>query len=167
MSDKVFSLDFSHVKWLLLISYLVTLIVDSMIIISFQANFVPSLTLMVLLFWSTKILNQTHLFAAFVLGLLFDALANTPLGSHGIIFLSVTFLMLRGRQRFKSYPMWQQSLIISVYLMLYQIFSWFLFSPVLEGNALLFFWIEPFLAWIIWPILSNSMTRLTQRMVFQ
>ncbi|QBZ83664.1 rod shape-determining protein MreD [Hydrogenovibrio crunogenus] len=166
MSDKVFSLRFSDIKWLFIFSYFVSVVIDSMMILSFNINFVPYLTLLILLFWSTQILNQTHLFSAFALGLLFDASMNTPLGSHSLIFVTITFLMLRSRLRFKGYPLWQQSIIVGSYFILFQIMSWFIFHPVLVGNAVLYYWVEPLLAILIWPVLTQIMHQLTHRSVF-
>lgn len=166
MADKVFSLRWADVRLLVISSYLLALIADSMIGLSFRVNFFPSITLIVLLFWTVKILNQTHLFTAFALGLLFDALMNAPLGSHGMMFLTITFLMLRSRLRFKGYPVWQQSLIILSYFVLYQIFTWFLFSPNLIGNQWLYFLIEPLIAALVWPLLTALLHQLTHRTVF-
>lgn len=166
MSDKVFSLRFSDIKWLFILSYFVSVVIDSMMILSFNINFVPYLTLLILLFWSTQILNQTHLFSAFALGLLFDASMNTPLGSHSLIFVTITFLMLRSRLRFKGYPLWQQSIIVGSYFILFQVMSWFIFHPVLVGNAVLYYWVEPLLAILIWPVLTQIMHQLTHRSVF-
>lgn len=166
MSDKVFSLHLSHVKWFLVLSYFVALVLDSMITLSFNLNFIPSFTLLILLFWSTQILNQTHLFTAFLLGLLTDASLQTALGAHGLIFLSITFLMLRARLRFKGYPLWQQSLIITMYFFIYQIVSWVLFQPALSDNAFIYYWVEPIIAGLLWPLISGFMHSLTHRTVF-
>lgn len=166
MLDKVFSLKWGHVRWLVISSYVLALIADSMLGISFKVTFFPSITLMILLFWSGQILNQTHLFTAFALGLMFDALMNTPLGSHGMIFTTIVFLMLRSRLRFKGYPVWQQSLMVGSYFLIYQVFSWFLFSPSLTGNMIFYFWLEPLIAVLVWPIITSILHQLTNRMVF-
>ncbi len=166
MSDKVFSLRVSDIKWLLLFSYLLSIVLDNMMILSFKINFIPYLTVLMLLFWTTQILDKTHLLSAFLLGLIFDASLNTPLGAHSLIFITLTFLMLRSRLRFKGYPLWQQSLIIGTYIALFQVMNWFLFHPVLVGHDLLYFWSEPFIAALIWPFFSTVMQRLTQRFVF-
>lgn len=166
MTDKVFSLNLTNVKWFLIFSYLITMITDTMISLSFSNHFIPSITFLLLLFWVTQILNQTHLLTAFLLGLLFDASLATPLGSHALIFITLTFLMLRVRQRFKSYPLWQQSLMVGTYILIYQIMSWFIFSPTLIEYQLLYFWLEPVVATMIWPVLTMIMKTSTQRFVF-
>ncbi|MDX1795092.1 MAG: rod shape-determining protein MreD [Hydrogenovibrio sp.] len=167
MSDKVFSLNFSHVKWLLFISYLIGLIIDSMLNFSFALHFAPPITLLILLFWSSQILNQTHLFTAFILGLLYDASFNTPLGAHALLFITLTFIMLRIRLRFKGYPMWQQSLLVAIYILIFQVLGWFIFHPVLSGIHAYYYWLEPLTILIAWPLVSNIMHSLTQRVVFE
>lgn len=167
MSDKVFSLSFSHVKWLLLFSYLAGLIIDSALNFSFALHYAPPITLLLLLFWSSQILNQTHLFTAFILGLLNDASLNTLLGAHALLFLTVTFFMLRIRLRFRSYPMWQQSIVISTYILFFQVAGWFIFHPTLSGNTVFYYWLEPIFAIALWPLVSNIMQSLTQRALFR
>lgn len=166
MSDQFISLNFHHVKWLLIVSYLATLVIDNMMSLAFANHFLPSITLLLLLHWVTQILNQTHLFTAFILGLLFDASLATPLGSHALIFTTLTFLMLRARQRFKSYPLWQQALIIGTYFVLAQIMSWFIFNPSLVDIQYFYFWLEPLAAILLWPIIDAAMKASTQKFAY-
>ncbi|WP_024851685.1 rod shape-determining protein MreD [Hydrogenovibrio kuenenii] len=167
MTDKVFSLGFSDVKWLLLFSYLGGLVIDSALNFSFALHYAPPITLLLLLFWSSQILNQTHLFTAVVLGLLNDASLNTLLGAHAILFLTVTFFMLRIRLRFKGYPMWQQSIVVAFYVLFFQVAGWFIFHPALDNQTIYYYWLEPVFAIALWPLVSNIMQSLTQRALFR
>lgn len=167
MSDKVFSLSIIHVKWLLILSYLTALVIDSMLNFSFALHFAPPITLLMLLFWSSQILKQTHFFTAFILGLLNDVSLNTTLGAHALLFITVTFFMLRIRLRFRRYPMWQQSIIVAFYVLLFQIAGWFIFHPTLENNTLYYYWLEPILAIFLWPVTTSIMQSLTQRALFR
>lgn len=167
MSDNVFSLKFTDIKWIVITSYLISIIIDNTLILSLKMDGVPYFTVLTLMFWVTQILNKTHLMTAFLLGLMFDASLNTPLGSHSLIFISLTFLMLRSRLRFKGYPLWQQSLIIGSYFMVFQVVSWFLFHPVLEGDALYTFWLEPLWAALIWPVFMTLLQRITYKLAFR
>lgn len=166
MTEKVFSLQIQDIKWLFFLSYLVAIVIDNMMILSLDIQFMPSLTLLILFYWTTQVLYKSHLFSAFVLGLVFDTTLNTPLGAHSLIFLTTTFLMLRSRLRFKSYPMWQQSMIIGSYILLFQIMSWFIFSPKLLETTLYYYWLEPVVASLTWPFLSLILNRLTHKTVF-
>lgn len=166
MTEKVFSLRINDIKWLYFLSYLTAIVIDNMMVLSFDVQFMPYLSLLTLYFWATQILYRSHLFSAFLLGLVFDATLNTPLGSHSLIFLTTTFLMLRSRLRFRSYPLWQQSIIIGSYILLLQIMSWFIFAPQLSGNAQYYFWLEPLVAIFIWPVLTLLLNRLTHQTVF-
>lgn len=166
MTEKVFSLQINDIKWLFFLSYLTAIVIDNMMVLSFDIQFMPSLTLLTLFFWTTQILYKSHLFSAFILGLAFDTALNTPLGSHSLIFLTTTFLMLRSRLRFKSYPLWQQSIIIGSYILVFQVMSWFIFAPKLFDNAPYYYWLEPIVATLIWPLLTLTLNRLTHKTVF-
>lgn len=166
MSNKVYSLHFTHVKWLLVFSYLIAFLTDGILFISVNWHFIPSMTLLMLIFWVTQLLNKLHFFTAVVLGILMDVAMNNLLGSHALIFIIITFLSLRIRQSFKNYPSWQQTVVIVFYLMITQILTWFILQPQLSGEQYLYFWLSPLLALIIWPILNRLMRFFTERAVF-
>lgn len=166
MANKVFSLTLANAKWMLFFSYLLVLVLDTMISLSELNLFLPLITFLVLMFWVTQLLSQTHLITAFILGLFFDTTLSTPLGSHALIFVILTFLMLRFRLRFKSFPIWQQGLIIGGYLLLFQAIGWFIFSPPLAGNDLIFYWLEAAVGALLWPLVVLIMQSLTRRFVY-
>jgi rod shape-determining protein MreD len=166
MPTKVFSLKLSDVKWLWFFSFVIGLTLDIMLIISAGIHYAPSLTLLILIFWTTQIFQQTHLFSAFILGLLFDAILASPLGAHGLLFVLVTFMMLRIRQSFKAFPVWQQSLMIIIYYAIFQGLSWLLLQPTLSASDWVFFALEPIFAGLVWPLVSASLSRFTQKLLF-
>lgn len=166
-TNKVFSLKLKDVKWLWLLSIFVALVFDTMILVSAQVHFAPSVTLLVLIFWMTQVFEQTHLLTAFVLGLLFDAILASPLGAHALLFVTLGFMILRVRQSFKAFPIWQQSLIVTLYYGVFQALSWLLLSPNLPGYNALFYFLEPLFAGLLWPFLMALLTRLTQSMLFR
>lgn len=167
MGSKVYSLKFIQIKWLLIGSYFISFIFDTMIDLSFSLHFIPSFTVLLLFFWSSQLLNQTHLFTAFILGVITDVAMNTPLGSHALIYIILVFFMLRTRIGFESTPMWQQAVIIGFYLTVAQGLNWLLLQPSLTSDNIYSFWLSPWIAAIIWPFLYNGMLSLTHRSMFK
>lgn len=153
----------TQARWLPLFSYIIALAFDIMMLLDDAATIVPPITLMALLYWSANVLTKTHLLSAFVLGLLLDSVYQSTLGAHALIFSVFIFLMLRHRLRFRTYTLWRQAFLIGIYMMLYQLFNFLTFNPVLEAHNYLQYWAMPLLSMFIWPLLALAFSRLTTR----
>lgn len=162
MSANFLNIRTANVRWLLLFSYLTGLLIDTMVLINPSLVFIPPMTLLILLFWSSVLLDKTHFLAAVLLGVFADALYQTTLGAHALLFSVILFMMLRSRLQFRTYPAWQQAFIISFYLLVYQFLQMIMFSPVLDQGAFVPFWSMPAVAILIWPALSGLLNKLIE-----
>ncbi len=161
MPSKLMNVGSAQARWVIIFSYIIALAFDAMALLDNATSLVPPITLMVLLYWCAHFLDKTHLFSAFVLGLLADSLYQTTLGSHALVFSVFAFLMLRHRLRFKSYPVWRQAFSIGIYMLLYQAVNYIIFSPVLDNGDFVQYWSMPAIAIIVWPLLSIIFGRIT------
>ena len=140
-------------------TYILALVIDTMALLGYSMPLVPPMTLFVLLYWCANFIDRTHLFTAFILGVLADTLYQTTLGAHALIYVILTFFMIRHRLRFKTYPVWQQAFSIALYMLLYQILVALFFSPVLDNGHFVLFWSMPAISLITWPFLSYFLSR--------
>lgn len=163
MSDKFQDIELNQVKWLVIASYLFAIVLNIILLQDPLLSFLPPFGLLLLLFWSSKLLRHSHLITAFIIGLLYDALYQTLLGGHALLFVIITFIMLRVRLRFSTYRLWQQALLISFYFYIYIVMHYLFFSPVLEGQTTLLYWVMPFIAGFIWPGLVVVLRGLSNR----
>lgn len=161
MSNKLFNLKTSQARWIILISYLIALALDTVALLGHSSPVIPPLTLFFLLYWCAHFLDRTHLFSAFILGLLADTLYQTALGAHALLFSIITFLMIRHRLRFKTYPVWQQAFFISLYMMIYQMLNYLFFNPILNNNDFVQYWTMPALSILLWPALAYSLGKIS------
>jgi len=161
MSSNFLNIRASQARWIILLSYLVALAFDTIALLGHSSPVVPPLTLFFVLYWCANFLDRTHLFSAFILGLLSDALYQTPLGSHALLFSIFTFLMIRHRLRFKTYPVWQQAFFIGIYMLAYQVLNYLFFTPVLDSNDFVQYWTMPAASIMAWPVLAYSLRRIS------
>jgi len=154
--------SFQTAKFIVIFSYLTALVINVLAIRIDWLFILPPLTLMVLMFWIVQILDQTHLYTAMFLGLLHDALHNTLLGSHSLLFIVIAFIMLRMRLRFRSVPLWQQSTMIGVYLLIYQIGHFMFYDPALTDQQTYIYWSMPIAATFIWPVIVVILGQLSK-----
>ncbi|GKT12689.1 MAG: rod shape-determining protein MreD [Thiomicrorhabdus sp.] len=154
MSTKSFHIHLSQVRWTIITAYFIAFILDTMMLLGYSTPILPPLTLLVLLYWSANFIDRTHLFTALLLGVLADTLYQTTLGAHALIYIILTFLMIRHRLRFRTYPLWQQAFSISLYMLVYQSLNYLFFSPVLDNSDFVPYWSMPAIGLIAWPFLS-------------
>lgn len=162
MTENFLKLSSAKIRWLILFSFLLALVVDSMTLLNPSLAFLPPFTLLMVLYWSSHVIDRTYFVSAFILGVLADALYQTTLGAHALLYIIILFMMLRIRLQFKTYPAWQQAFIVGIYLLIYQVLNTIFFSPVLDDNFVEY-WSMPAAAILIWPVLEGFLNRLTQR----
>jgi len=162
MTESFVNIRSSQVRWLILITYLVGLIIDSMVLLYSSLEFLPPMTLIAVLYWSGHFLDRTYFVSAFLLGVLADTLYQTTLGAHALLYCLILFMMVRNRLQFRTYPTWQQAFIIGIYLLIYQALNTVFFSPVLDNGSFVPYWSMPAAGILIWPILSTLLNKITQ-----
>jgi rod shape-determining protein MreD len=165
MTDRFVNIAFHQARWLVIFSYFVGITLDTMLVLNSANLYLPPFTLLLLLYWCAQFLKQTHFISAFILGLLLDALYQTTLGAHALLFIVVTFIMLRYRLLFRSHSVLQQALVIFFYLYAYQLLSFVILAPVLQSDAQIAYWLMPFSCLLIWPVLALCLRWLTQRLI--
>lgn len=162
MTESFVNIRSSQVRWLILITYLIGLVIDSMVLLYSSLEFLPPMTLIAVLYWSGHFLDRTYFVSAFLLGIVADTLYQTTLGAHALLYCLILFLMVRNRLQFRTYPRWQQAFIIGIYLLLYQALNSVFFNPVLDNGSFVPYWSMPAAGILIWPILSTLLNKLTQ-----
>ena len=161
MTEKFITISSTKIRWLIIISFLIALIVDSMIMLNPDLTFLPPFTLLMVLYWSSHVVDSTYMVSAFILGTLADALYQTTLGAHALLYIIIVFMMLRIRLQFKTYPAWQQAFIIGIYLLFYQALHTLFFSPVITKDIFVLYWTMPAAGILIWPVLEGIMNKIT------
>lgn len=161
MTEKFGKPNSAQIRWIILLSYLFALVVDAMLFLNPSMSFLPPMTLLMVLYWSSHVVDRTYFVSAFVLGTLIDALYQTTLGAHALLYTLVVFMMLRIRLPFRTFPAWQQAFIIGFYLLIYQGLNTLFFTPVLEDELVVYYWSMPAASIILWPILHTFLSRIS------
>jgi rod shape-determining protein MreD len=123
----------------------------------------PMWLALLMAFWSLELPQKIGMTTAWLLGLCIDVLYGTYLGQNALILTLITFLVLSLQQRMRTFPMWQQSLIILVVFGLAQLVQ--LWLSALTGNrqptlALL---LPALVSALLWPWVSFGLRGLTRR----
>ena len=72
----------------------------------------PQWLLLLLIYWALRVGSRLGVLWAWFAGCIVDVLLGEPLGLNGLIFATITYLLLRFRERFAMYGAIQQILIV-------------------------------------------------------
>ena len=90
----------------------------------------PQWLLLLLTYWASRVGSRLGVLWAWFAGCIVDVLLGEPLGLNGLIFATITYLLLRFRERFAMYGAIQQVLIV---------FTVIMFAQLLRSFSLNFF----------------------------
>jgi rod shape-determining protein MreD len=90
----------------------------------FAGPIVPCLGLMAIFYWSMRVPGVLPPFAALLLGCFGDLLAMTPLGSQGLVFLTIALLAKYRRRRVSGHAFLGLWSVFAVVCVMQQSFLW-------------------------------------------
>lgn len=106
---------------------------------------------LVFIYWGLETTSLRHLGQAFAAGLVLDVFTGALLGQHALSLLIISYLLSRFRQRIRFFPPWQQALAILALLLNDRIIQLWIIALAGRGLPDWSFWIQPFVAVVLWP----------------
>lgn len=149
--------------WIVWLTFIAGLLLTISPLPQFMEILRPMWLALLMAFWSLALPQKIGMVTAWLLGLCIDVLYGTLLGQNALILTLITFLVLSLQQRMRTFPMWQQSLIVLVVFGLAQLVQ--LWLSALTGNrqptlALL---LPALVSALLWPWVSFGLRGLTRR----
>lgn len=149
--------------WIVWFTFIIGLLLTISPLPQFMEVLRPMWLALLMAYWSLELPQKVGMTTAWILGLCIDVLYGTLLGQNAVILTLITFLVLSLQQRMRTFPMWQQSLIILVVFGLAQLVQ--LWLSALTGNrqptlALL---LPALVSALLWPWVSFGLRGLTRR----
>ena len=108
----------------------------------------PDWVLMVLMYWSLAVPHRLNIGTAWVVGLLMDLASGSPLGVNSLTYSVCIFITASNFQKIRNFSLWQQSILIALFLTLYHLMQ---------------FWLNHFLMGVyfsplyMWPVLTGML----------
>ena len=107
--------------WLILASFAIALIFNSLPLPMWLDRFRPDWVAMVLIYWSMVLPERVGIATGWTMGLVQDAARGTLLGQHALALTVIGYLTVRFRRRLSVYPLWQQAVTVGLLLLIRQI----------------------------------------------
>ncbi|PJG85793.1 rod shape-determining protein MreD [Conservatibacter flavescens] len=140
------------VQWLILLCiFILALVMEIMPWpIEFQ-GFRPAWLVMVLTYWIMAIPNKISIGSAFALGVLWDLVLGSTLGTHALVLSVFAYLIAANHLILRNFSLWQQSLLVMMFVAVIRI-SIFLVELFL--HSAIFNWQEligALISGLLWP----------------
>lgn len=119
----------------------------------------PNWLLLVLFFWVLELPSRIGLVAAWLLGLLVDALTADPLGVNGLIFAGTTYVAWRFYERMRMYSMAQQCGVIFLLVTGAELIRGFAVDMVSEREVSALVVLTAAVSMLVWPVLYLVLLR--------
>ena len=123
----------------------------------------PCWLAMLLIYWCMALPERVGILSAWLLGLLFDVQQSFILGQHALGFIFLAYVIIENHKRMRVYPLLQQSLVVCLYLLIFQAIM--LLVMLLSGTITYtwFYWLPAFTSMLIWPWLFIFMRDFRRR----
>jgi rod shape-determining protein MreD len=89
--------------------------------------------------------------SGWLLGIVVDLLTESLLGLHTLGLSIVAFIVLKLHQRIRVYPLWQQSLVVFILLLLELLLSYWITGYTGQPLPSLTYWSAPVIGMLLWP----------------
>jgi rod shape-determining protein MreD len=138
---------------IIILSFVIAVILTMMPVPAWAVGLGPHWVLMVLVYWSMAVPNRIGVGVAWILGLYLDVAYDALLGQHALALAVVIFLTLNVHQRLRVFPIWQQSIVIFVFCIIYNVINlWIKGISGVAPSVWNYVLIPSFTTALIWPL---------------
>jgi rod shape-determining protein MreD len=120
----------------------------------------PAWVAMIVFYWCMNLPRDFALTIAFGCGLLLDVLSGTPLGQHALALVVAAYLPLKLYLRLAVFPVWQLTLVVLVYLSIYEFVLFWSSGVIGTAAPLPFYWGPLVSSIVIWPLILAALDTL-------
>lgn len=136
---------------IIVLSFVIAFMLTAMPLPDWALNWRPAWVAMVLIYWSMAIPERVGIGIGWVLGLLLDVQQGTILGQHALGLAVIAYITIKSHQQMRVFPLVQQAMLVFAYLMLLQLFNFWIKGMIGVPPRDWTFWAPPFTSMLIWP----------------
>jgi rod shape-determining protein MreD len=140
-----------HSGWVIVASFVAALMLTIVPMPGWSVTLRPEWVVLVLIYWCMALPQRVGVGTAWGIGLILDVLQGALLGQHALSLSVVAFLTLKLHQRVRVFPLWQQALIVLLFIALHQLLM--LWVKGISGQAAQpwSYWLPSISSMLLWP----------------
>ncbi len=122
----------------------------------------PDWVALALIYWIIALPHRVGVGTGWLAGLFQDAATGTLLGQQALGLAVVAYLVLLLHQRIRNYPIWQQAIIVLIFISLFRVIgAWVL--GVSGRPAGFLYWIPAISSMLAWPAVFLVLRHIRRR----
>jgi rod shape-determining protein MreD len=137
----------------ILLSFLVAMLLTSLPLPEGSIIFKPEWLLLVLIYWCMATPERVGIFSAWLLGLTLDVMYGSLLGQNAMTFSLVAYLVGLLHLRVRMFPVWQQSLMILVLVVIHLALNAWVRGITGQFSIVWAYWVPALTSALVWPFL--------------
>lgn len=118
--------------------------------VDFQ-GFKPAWVVLVLFYWVLSVPYKVSIGTAFVLGVLWDLVLGSILGTHALVLSLFTYLVALNHQLLRNLSFWQQSLLLILFVLAIRLAIFFITSLIHSAHFQAQEVVGAIVSGIVWP----------------
>jgi rod shape-determining protein MreD len=148
----------------IVISFLVAILLQIVPLPHWLELLRPEWILLVLIFWALVMPSRVGVGIAFCLGIYSDFLKADLLGSNALIYVIVTYFVIKFSTRIRLFPRWQQSAVVFVLILFYEGVQFWIHGMLGELPGTWLYWLPSITSALVWPWIYAILKPHRQRM---
>jgi rod shape-determining protein MreD len=140
-----------HGTAVILITLVVALLLTVIPLPEWARPFRPQWYTLVLIYWTMALPHRVGVGSGWLLGIFVDLLTESLFGLHALGLAIIAFIVLQLHQRIRVYPLWQQSLVVLLFLLLEQLLVYWIIGYTGQPLPSPAYWSAPFFGMLLWP----------------
>ena len=138
--------------WLIVLSFIFALLLTTIPLPGALTDWRPAWVAMMLIYWCIVLPERVGIGIAWLLGLILDVHTGALLGQNALGLSIIAYLTIRLHKQIRVFPPLQQSLLVCVYLLLFQFFNLWIRGITGIPPQHWLFWAPVASSALLWPI---------------
>jgi len=123
----------------------------------------PEWVSLVLIYWLLALPHRIGIGVAWCMGLLLDVMRDTLLGQHALALALIAFIVIHIHQRLRLFPLWQQSIIIFILLLIQTVIIFWIKGIIGEAPNFKYTLLPPLTSALFWPVVFTLLRHARRR----
>lgn len=135
----------------IIISVIVALLLSILPLPTWLIWLQPQWVALVVIFWAMNLPYRFGVGYAWIIGLMLDVVYGSLLGAHGLVFVIITYVVVKIHARLQLFSNGQRTIAVFFLILAYQLL-WYLIQGLLGHLPLTWrYWVPPITSAIVWP----------------
>lgn len=149
--------------WVILVSFIIAFLLTTIPLPGWLADWRPAWVAMMVIYWCIVLPERVGVAIAWIFGLLLDVYTGALLGQNALGLSIIAYLTLRLHKRIRIFPPVQQSVLICIYLLLFQFFTLWIRGIIGVPPQHWTFWAPVLSSMLLWPIFFIIMRNIRRK----